>query len=173
MSGEADGGAEVGKMPGPGFRTGKARIGKEPGHPPDDLVALVAHGSLAIAATTCSCASSSGCLHDGGAVLQRCGCGWLAVPGQHRAGLVRGVALSKCRVHSPGWAASGAGGGRACQGQGKWLQGVAQGPQVSEGRARGNLEHPPPSPCMPLEATHPSQGPSPLSLTRPGFLGCS
>lgn len=124
----------------------KTRVGKVQGHPPDDLVALVAHRSLAIAATAPSCASSSSCLHDGGAVLQRRGCGRLAVPGQHRARLVRGVALSKRRVHSPGWAAGGAGGGRACQSQGKRLHGVPRDPkrQGIEPRAawRG-----PPSPC--------------------------
>lgn len=171
MSGETDRGAEVGKMPGLGSGTGKARVGMEQGHPPDDLVALVAHRSLAIVATAPSCAPSSSCLHDGGAVLQRRGGGWLAVPGQHRARLVRGIALGKCRVHSPGWAAGGAGGGRACQGQGKWLQGDAQEPQRTRVRAQGNLEGP--ATPTPLEATHPSPGPSPLSLTRPGFLGCS
>lgn len=80
---------------------------------PDDFVALVAHGSLPITAAAPSRAPSSSGLHNGGAVLHRRGCGWLGVPGQHRAGLVRGIALSKCRVHSPGWAAGRAGGGRA------------------------------------------------------------
>lgn len=78
----------------------------------DDLVALVAYRGLAIVAAP-SCAPSSGGLHYGGAVLQRRGCGRLAVPGQHSAGFVWGIALSKCRVHGPGWAAGGAGGGRA------------------------------------------------------------
>lgn len=80
---------------------------------PDDLVALVAHRSLAIAATAPSCTPSSSRLHDGGAVLQGRGCGRLAVPGQHCARLVRGIALSKCRVHSPGWTAGRTRGGRA------------------------------------------------------------
>lgn len=119
------------------------RTRKEQGHPPDDLVALVAHRSLAIAATAPSCAPSSSRLHDGGAVLQRCGCGRLAVPGQYCARLVWGVALSKCRVHSPGWAAGGAGGGRACQGQGKWLQGVPRDPKTRD-KAQGSLEGPTP-----------------------------
>lgn len=90
---------------------GMTRVGRE-GHSPDDLVALVAYGGLAITAAP-SCASSSCSLHYGGPVLQRCGCGWLAVPGQHRAGFVWGIALSKRRVHGPGWAAGGAGGGGA------------------------------------------------------------
>lgn len=78
----------------------------------DDLVALVAYRSLAVVAAP-SCAPSSCGLHYGGAVLQRRGCGWLAVPGQHCAGFVWGIALSKCRIHSPGWAAGGAGSGGA------------------------------------------------------------
>lgn len=79
---------------------------------PDDLVALVAYGSLAIVAVP-SCAPSSCGLYYGGAILQGRGCGRLAVPGQHCAGFVWGIALSKRRVHSPGWAAGGAGGGGA------------------------------------------------------------
>lgn len=62
-----------------------------------DLVALVAYRSLAVVAAP-SCAPSSCGLHYGGAVLQRRGCGWLAVPGQHCAGFVWGIALSKCRM---------------------------------------------------------------------------
>ena len=124
--------------------SGKDRGGKGRGHPPDDPVALVAHRSLAVAATAPAMAPSSGGLHDGGAVLHRRGCGWLRVSGQHRAGLVRGIALSKCRVHSPGWAARGTGGGRACQGQGKWLHGGARGHHRTAGRARGSLEGPAP-----------------------------
>lgn len=81
-------------------------------HSPDDLVALVAHRSLAIVAAP-SCAPSSCGLHYGGTVLQRCRCGRLAVPGQHCASFVWGIALSKCWVHGPGWAAGGAGGGGA------------------------------------------------------------
>lgn len=173
MSGEMDGGTKVGKTPGLDFRSGKARVGKEQGHLPDDFVALVAHGSLPITAAAPSRAPSSSGLHNGGAVLHRRGCGWLGVPGQHRAGLVRGIALSKCRVHSPGWAAGRAGGGRACQGQESGSRGCAQGPHHrTRGIAWANLEEPTP---VPLEVTHPCPGPkpSPLSLTRPGFLGCS
>ena len=112
-------------------------------------MALVAHRSLAVAATATApaMAPSSGGLHDGGAVLHRRGCGWLRVSGQHRAGLVRGIALSKCRVHSPRWAARGTGGGRACQGQGKWLHWGARGHHRTAGRARGSLEGPAP-PCL-------------------------
>lgn len=79
---------------------------------PDDLVALMADGSLAIIAAP-SCAPSSCGLHYGGAVLQRRGCGWLAMPGQHCASFVWGIALSKCRVHGPGWAAGRARSGGA------------------------------------------------------------
>lgn len=146
MSGEIDGGAEIRKTPGLDLRSGKTTVGKEQGHPPDDLVALVAHGSLAIAATAASRAPSSGSLHNGGAVLHGRGCGWLGVPGQHRAGLVRGVALGERRVHSPGRAAGGAGGGRACQGQESDSRGVprdATGPWGDPGAAwRG------PPPCL-------------------------
>lgn len=78
----------------------------------DDLVALVAYRRLAIVAAS-SCAPSSCSLNYGGAVLQRRRCGWLAVSGQHRAGFVWGIALSKCRIYGPGWAAGGAGGGGA------------------------------------------------------------
>lgn len=170
MSGETDGGAEVGKTRGSGVRTGTARVVKKQDHPPDDLVALVAHGSLAIAATAPSWAPSSGRLHDGGAVLQRRGCGGLAVPGHHCARLVWGIALGKCRVHGPGWAAGGAGGGRACQGQGKWLQGGTQGPKRTGGRAQGSLEEP--ATPMPLRLPTPPQAQAHY-LTRPGFLGCS
>lgn len=146
MSGETDRGADVGKTRGSGVRTGMAGVGKKQKHPPDDLVALVTHGSFAIAATAPSCAPSSGRLHDGGAVLQRRGCGGLAVPGQHCARLVWGIALGKCRVHSPGWAAGGAGGGRACQGQGKWLQGVLMDPKGQHVEPKAAWRNPPP-PC--------------------------
>lgn len=147
----------------------QARVGRKQGHPPNDLVALVAHRSLAVVAAP-SWASSSSSLHNGGAVLQRGGCGWLAVPGQHGACFVRGIALGKRRVHSPGWAAAGAGGGRACQGQGKWLQGGAQGSQRTEGGAWGSSEEP--TTTTSLEAS-PLPKAQAHSLTRPGFLGCS
>lgn len=78
----------------------------------DDLVALVAYRSLAIVAAS-SCAPSGCSLNYGGAVLQWRRCGWLAVSGQHCAGFVWGIALSKCRVYGPRWAAGGAGGGGA------------------------------------------------------------
>ena len=144
MSREIDGRSSSQRHQGWSSGSGKDQGRKERGHPPDDLVALVAHGSLAVAATAPAMAPSSGGLHDGGAVLHRRGCGWLGVPGQHRAGLVWGVALSKCRVHSPGWAARGTGGGRACQGQEKWLHGGTRGHHRTVGRARGSLEGPAP-----------------------------
>lgn len=68
------------------------------------------------------------------------------MPGQHCARLVWGIALGKCRVHSPGWAAGGAGGGRACQGQGKWLQGVLRDPKGQRVEPKAAWRNPPP-PC--------------------------
>lgn len=73
---------------------------------PDDLVALVAERRAAQAF-----GRLLGRLHDGAAVLHGGRRGRLAVLAQHRARLVRGVALGERRVHSPGWAAGRARGG--------------------------------------------------------------
>lgn len=137
---------------------------KEQGHLPNDLVALVAHGSLAVAASAPPCVASGGGLHDGGTILQGRGRGRLAVPGQHRAGFVRGVALSKRRIHSPGWAAGGAGAGGACQGPGKQLQaGAGVGMEEGSGVVRACVEARTEGSTTPSSPRSCPPGPSPLS----------
>lgn len=88
---------------------------------PDDLVALVAERRAAQAF-----GRLLGRLHDGAAVLHGGRRGRLAVLAQHRARLVRGVALGERRVHSPGWAAGRARGGSGGPGgcthmEGSWM----------------------------------------------------
>ncbi|KAB1259728.1 hypothetical protein Cadr_000025834 [Camelus dromedarius] len=126
MSGEVDGRAEVGKTPGLEFRSGKARVGKEQGHPPDDLVALVAHGSLA------------------GPLRQ--------LPAQWRCGSAEAwVWLAGCAGSAPCWSCPG----RSVQQMqgpqprglprpGKWLQGDPTGKQ---GEPRAAWRGPPPLTC--------------------------